>query len=244
MTQHQISKLFFASSLLFISACFAGAPTTPLPGVECNDTSLLCADGQVCLDSQCFDICSGPNDCTQIQACLGGVCRDFVGICDSETPCPEGWFCSDNVCERDNTMGDACSDSSDCSAGYCVDGVCCESACDSTCTSCIQTHTNQSDGICAPILEGFDPKEECDIAQGCDGSGACHSGDILGIECSDSDSCDSGFCVDGVCCESLCEESCMACSDDKTNIHSGFCAPITIGTDPDLECNFAQGCNG
>lgn len=69
--------------------------------------------------------------------------------------------------------GTACTDGAECAAGNCVDGVCCESACDGTCEACVAALTGGTDGECSTVLAA-DPEDECD-ASGCQ-SGACGSG--------------------------------------------------------------------
>jgi hypothetical protein len=55
-----------------------------------------------------------------------------------------------------------------CKTGNCVDGVCCDTACGTTCKAC---NVAGSVGTCTNILAGQDPGNECTNA--CDGSGAC-----------------------------------------------------------------------
>src|SRR6185437_12828353 len=59
----------------------------------------------------------------------------------------------------------------------------------------------------------------------------------IGGGCTDNSGCASGFCVDGVCCESACTDLCMACASGKTGAANGLCKPISVGTDPDNECD-------
>lgn len=72
-------------------------------------------------------------------------------------------------------LGRACTAPGDCTAGNCVDGVCCESACDGACESCAVA---ASEGLCTPELAGTDPSEEC--VGVCDGDGACADGTVIG----------------------------------------------------------------
>lgn len=63
--------------------------------------------------------------------------------------------------------GAACTEALPCASGFCVDGVCCETACDGACEAC----DGAVDGSCAPIARGADPDNECALT--CDGEGAC-----------------------------------------------------------------------
>ncbi|MBM4394027.1 MAG: hypothetical protein FJ090_23110, partial [Deltaproteobacteria bacterium] len=78
-------------------------------------------------------------------------------------------------------VGAACTSLATCKSGFCVDGVCCESACDSTCLACSRAATGGSDGTCADVQANLDPRGDCadDGAPACglnglcDGAGAC-----------------------------------------------------------------------
>ncbi len=54
-------------------------------------------------------------------------------------------------------LGKACGTGAECSTGFCTDGVCCESACNGTCESCVAGEK----GRCSPIPDGQDPAVEC-----------------------------------------------------------------------------------
>ena len=80
--------------------------------------------------------------------------------------------------------GSKCSKGSECALGNCVDSVCCESACSGACTACAATVTGKADGICASVLDGLDPHNNCqDVTAtnqcgtdgACNGSGACRN---------------------------------------------------------------------
>ena len=67
------------------------------------------------------------------------------------------------------TDGEPCTDPSECSSGFCADGLCCNESCDAACSSC---SLPQSPGACSPIPSGEDPDEECSNGT-CDGLTAC-----------------------------------------------------------------------
>ena len=77
--------------------------------------------------------------------------------------------------------GTSCTLGSECASTFCVDGVCCESACDATCSSCSAALNGVADGSCLPTTPGTDPDADCAFsAQStcgldgqCDGAGAC-----------------------------------------------------------------------
>lgn len=83
--------------------------------------------------------------------------------------------------------GNSCVTADDCHTGFCVDGVCCETACDGTCEACASELTGDEDGVCAPVLPDTDPDGDCTEGVGadatcapgtCDGAGSCtiHAG--------------------------------------------------------------------
>jgi hypothetical protein len=76
--------------------------------------------------------------------------------------------------------GQSCSTNSGCQSGFCVAGLCCDSACAGTCRSCVGERTGQPSGTCAPVTAGKTdpgcPREEpatCGRDGTCDGNGAC-----------------------------------------------------------------------
>ncbi len=77
-------------------------------------------------------------------------------------------------------MGERCSCADECGSGFCVDGVCCSSACNGTCQKC---DVPGSAGMCAPVPAGMPPALEsqcarqeastCGLDGLCDGMGGC-----------------------------------------------------------------------
>ena len=71
--------------------------------------------------------------------------------------------------------GERCDGGAECTTGQCVDGVCCESACQGVCESC---NLSGSAGSCTWANLGSDPDGDCAGAHGacggsCDGFGRC-----------------------------------------------------------------------
>jgi MYXO-CTERM domain-containing protein len=102
------------------------------------------------------------------------------------------------------TRGQACMNDAACSTGYCVDGVCCESACDGTCEACSAAKKGGGvDGACGPVKDHTDPESDClgyvcvtASQEGADaGAGADASGDVdAGASCI-GESCSKGICL-------------------------------------------------
>jgi MYXO-CTERM domain-containing protein len=76
-----------------------------------------------------------------------------------------------------------CKYPTDCPSGFCVGGVCCDSACDGKCQSCTLP---SAPGHCAPVPYGTDPRHSCgadgNCVSTCDGAGGCVAA-AAGAEC-------------------------------------------------------------
>jgi len=164
-------------------------------------TAKTCASG-FCVDGVCCSsaVCSGT---CQSCAVVGheGTCT--VAAAGTEVPgsCPGQACDSSGSCKTKN--GTACSSASTCASGFCVDGVCCEDACDGTCVSCNQAGRA---GKCSAYAQGSDPETECTFGLGvcratCNGAGACdypRAGTPCGNSCQSCDG--NGMCVNGPSC--------------------------------------------
>ncbi|MBI5537654.1 MAG: hypothetical protein HY898_33330 [Deltaproteobacteria bacterium] len=91
-----------------------------------------------------------------------------------------------------------CQANNECTTGYCVDNVCCDAVCNSTCMACSAAVKGQGqDGVCGAIKDGTDPRDECEslgtgtcqTTGNCDGNGGC--GTQSGMQCQAS------LCIDG-----------------------------------------------
>jgi hypothetical protein len=78
----------------------------------------------------------------------------------------------------DLAAGARCAQAAQCSSGFCVDGVCCATACTQKCFACSGLKVRgrrdtQQDGTCGFVEFGLDPDSECAGGLVCDGIGRC-----------------------------------------------------------------------
>jgi hypothetical protein len=115
-----------------------------------------CATG-FCIQGVCCDtLCNGPCD----------VCAKSLGAA------VDGTCLTPTSCTPSRPQGAACQLDTQCTTHHCVDGVCCDTACDSACVSC-----NLVSGTCMAARANTDPHSSCAGDPGCsgtcDGAGAC-----------------------------------------------------------------------
>ncbi len=205
----------------------AGSPCGT-PTCSDNDTkvtSLQCDGSGACMASTQTTDCAGFK-------CVEGQC---LTTCVDSTQCAPGHFCSNlGQCSTLLTDGNACTAGTQCLSGHCVDGVCCDTACDKTCQSCSGS-LNQSgqNGKCGLVKAGEmdprnvcqqqqDPKDLCGVDGSCDAAGKCRlapKGNACGAAaCSNNSSvvkeCD-GF--------GACQETSTACSPYACDNASASC---------------------
>jgi hypothetical protein len=210
-----------------------GAPCTI--GTECR--SALCVD-DVCCDNACIGPC---------QSCLAddteqadGVCApvslgfDPTGDCVAPEYCDGAGSCTE--------IGLECPLGTECTAHSCVDGVCCDAACDGACVACDGILTGEPAGICAPLPVGQSDPDHCQPAEICGPAGCvdcaaslpptggtcpgtCTGGcanDVCLIQCDGNSecaaaqlACPAGFACRLVCSGATsCEDATLQCPDD------------------------------
>lgn len=145
-------------------------------------------------------------------------------------------------------LGASCLASSDCSSHFCVDSVCCNTACLAPCFSCNQPVTP---GACSPLFG----VEDVFASPACSGTRICsddiarpaacvlvHPPGPLGASCTAPTDCASNFCVDSVCCNSTCTSPCFSCNQ---TIALGTCLPIYGAEDPSAipTCSGTRSCS-
>ncbi len=176
-----------------------------------------CVDG-ACCDTACGGACDAcnvpghPGACTPVPASsstacgAGFVCNGAVPVCPAactaDTGCQAGWFCdlvvSPHVCVAQATNGATCSRASQCSSGYCVQGVCCGTACTGLCQACSAAAKSAgADGECGNARSGIDPGEHCALEgqSSCGQNGSCNGSGACDTWASTAASCGNPTCV-------------------------------------------------
>ncbi len=151
-----------------------------------------CAPGGCQGDSErSARLCDGNGVCqgARLRNCAPAVCRmDSCSTrCVLATDCQDGFFCDTGTCKLKRNQGQVCTAAIQCATGACVDGVCCNNACNGTCEAC---NLASSVGECRPVPAGQDPAAEC-VGQPastcgndgtCNGAGACRQ-HVAGTVC-------------------------------------------------------------
>jgi hypothetical protein len=118
--------------------------------------------------------------------------------------------------------GFVCKEAKDCRSGHCVDGICCNSACDGICESCDQPGMG---GRCLVVPAGQDPDDECaeEPPSSCGRDGACDGARACRRYPAGS------VCVAGSC-QVATERSARLCDGQ------GVCQPETVKSCAPAEC--------
>ncbi|MBK8256421.1 MAG: hypothetical protein IPK82_27600 [Polyangiaceae bacterium] len=234
-------KTSCAADVDCVSTAYCNVATSACVPKVANGTA--CAAANMCTSGFCIDgFCCNTSCGGACRACSNaksggpnGTCTLFGANLDPDNECATE--CNGaGACEAVN--GTACAAGSICQSGFCVDGVCCNTACSATCQACTAAKNGGVSGTCGNVVTNTDPDSECTTE--CNGAGACEA--VNGVACSAASQCQSGFCADGVCCNNACSGTCQACTNAKTGGVTGTCSNVTVNTDPDNECTAE--CNG
>jgi hypothetical protein len=230
--------------------CSAG-----LCGGHCKLSDRKCIDattpascdgaGNWIAQAACAFVCSGQGQCSGECVPGSGTCSGTVHSTCSAT----GTWQPDGSPQCKAKNGDSCASNVDCQTGFCVSGICCNSACAGTCVSCAMADTGRSNGTCAPISDGRAPppgqcaqtaQSTCGDDGKCDGSGHCRqwgtaiscgtsgcdsSGKLVPTgKCDGNGSCDHGqaaACPFNLTCKAdMCPSS---CGGDRDCVAGYFC---------------------
>lgn len=212
--------------------CLLSDGTPCNSSTECNSGS--CVDG-VCCNAACAGLCESCS--TALTGSVDGLCAATRSGFESGGECVGPVTCDGTRSCFNALLGATCSKDYECLSGHCVEGTCCEDACNGICQTCNVV------GQCVATVNAEDPST-CDDSTGCSNppctcgpSGAC--GAAAG-GCTTPGECASGACSDGVCCNTPCTGTCESCRASDTGKPTGTCEPIPSGADPANECSATQ----
>jgi hypothetical protein len=126
--------------------------------------------------------CDGNGSCRagSMRNCFPNRCDGMScgSTCATDGDCQTGFFCDASKCKVKQPVGTACTAAQQCATGFCVDGVCCGTACTEPCYAC---NLGASAGTCTAVAAMQDPAGECPMQAsttcgrlgGCDGRGGC-----------------------------------------------------------------------
>lgn len=179
----------------------------------------VCSSDADCRDGFCTDgVCCNRQRCGTCETCNGltpGYCSAVTSTEDPDTcPASEQKACSaQGRCEAG--LGASCTQDDECGVGSCVEGVCCNRACDGVCESCRGDRNVAGAGLCSALREGCAPYS-------CDGYATLVGADRAPIACDRNLRCAGNEClqrcasvndcVDGFVCDSA--GACVAPSVD------------------------------
>ncbi|MEB2311422.1 MAG: hypothetical protein OZ928_06205 [Polyangiaceae bacterium] len=159
-------------------------------GTSCG-TNACSTDGLSLIGSQCTGtgVCQAASTTScGAYACAGTSC---ASTCADDSGCAPGAFCgNDSLCHTKRDLAGTCTSAHECKSGFCVEGVCCNTACDGICQACTQAakEDDSTDGTCGFAKAALDPHSDCPddrVEKGdptscardglCDGAGACRN---------------------------------------------------------------------
>lgn len=171
----------------------------------------------VCVDGACRDCTPGSRRCDPAsgvpQVCTGAA------TWQSQEACARS--CQNGACVAQLGLGLECNSARDCSSGFCVDGVCCESQCGGVCAQCEagsgRCFTPATDPECDPVICA---SNECQISGGNLTTNLCRSRG----QCKDQRDCNFSRFDRGAPC-------------DTTTSDFRFCDGAGSCIDPTVTCN-------
>jgi MYXO-CTERM domain-containing protein len=227
--------------------CVGAVSTTECvyPGEETSCREGSCAEGVATLPETCDGAGTCPPERTQDcgeYVCGPTACR---GDCAADVDCSDGFWCNLGVCVPELQPGQACTGENECASGFCVDGVCCDTACDGQCEAC---DVSGSVGTCSPVT-GAPRGTRSDCAS----DGTVCGGTCDGVErasCTypgNTTSCREPSCTDGVATlEAFCNGagSCPAVQTQECGTYGCDATACHGDCDSDADCAPGAWCSG
>jgi len=217
----------------------AGTQCMPPSCTGSTLTSAGTCDGSGLCKAGTNSMCD-PFKCGTTSAC--GV------VCATNADCVSPNTCMSGSCGK-KPPGSTCSAGAECVSTFCVQGVCCNSACTGTCKSCTVTG---SVGTCANVPAGQTPTPSTQCTDGgsascgndgtCDGNGACRNY-VSSTVCAAASCAGSTYTPPRTCngtgtCGAASSSSCGAYNCDTTN---NICKTTCTA---DTDCVSPNVCNG
>lgn len=120
--------------------CTGGSTACPHDALKASGTLCsvgACSNGVQTLAAVCpgsYDGCpaAAVQDCGPYN-CGNGAC---LTSCSSSADCRNGAVCENSVCHTKQPVGQPCTTDAMCAQGHCVDGFCCNQACQGQCEAC------------------------------------------------------------------------------------------------------------
>jgi MYXO-CTERM domain-containing protein len=174
--------------------CDIEPPSTCAKDGTCNGAGDCRKYGQgtACGPNLCAGSTLTGQQCDGFGACASGQttqCDPFVCVgtscavsCADDAGCVATAYCGNNLCQPKVDNAASCTSDHECKSGFCVEGLCCNTACNGVCQACTAANkASGPDGLCGYAKEGADPHGNCeDEGQTsckhdgfCDGNGAC-----------------------------------------------------------------------
>jgi len=239
--------------------CSADAPSTCQNDGVCDgkgacrkyEAATACGANQ-CSGSQLTGRqCDGAGHCVNgaTSSCAPYLClsSSCATSCGDDNGCVGGSYCAGSNCTGKVDNGETCSSNHECSSGFCVESVCCDTACNGVCQACTAANKlSGSDGTCDLAKLGTDAHGDCDDEGAisckrnglCDGAGACSLYDA-GIACGIT-SCEgnvqTGFACDG-------SGKCDANATNDCGLYACMSGACAVTCSDNGECNANAYCD-
>jgi hypothetical protein len=236
--------------------CVAGRQPTAcgIAGGAC----VRCASIAYCTSAMCTaGVCNG-SPCDDAQSCTTDTCDEATDSCGHTVTsgCIIGGECVEEgqhhvaypclVCDTARSASDwsteptgtTCQEAR-CQSGHLFSAGTCDAigVCDSPRPTACPSLSCNPDGTCEPPCTAT----SCPAGERCGALMHCEPVSALGDVCTDDSECVTGHCADGLCCDGACSGTCEAC--DLVGLE-GTCKPIGAGTDPEMECEATESCDG
>ena len=190
---------------------------------SCDANTNTQTNRHVCLNRQCNPEGGVP----PTQSCAPYVCNGTMGCwvnCQNNNQCVQDYSCLATFSKCLKNIGLSCIHGLDCHSLECVDGVCCENACNGDCMWCAHP---DSLGRCKPALQGTNLRNQCTDEGPCGTTGKC---DGISSVCAKYDS--------GTQCEP------QSCQEDASTYVSQLSLPWTCNSSHNCRSNGTVSCNG